>query len=96
MESKMRIRTFLTTLTCIAALSSNASADMRPEVGTPLQEAINLAKAHEYEAALARVDAADAVPNKSAEERRNIYEMRGYLRSMMIPNPLRESPVARH
>jgi hypothetical protein len=78
----MRIRTFLTSLICIATLSFGAAAAIRPEVGQPLNEALKLAAAHNYKAALARVDVADAAKNKSEEEISLIFQVRKYLTFM--------------
>jgi len=75
----MRVRTFLTSLICIAALSFGASAAIRPEVGKPLQEALKLAAAHNYKTAMARLNAADKVANKSGEETKIISDVRAYL-----------------
>lgn len=75
----MRIRTFVSSLICFSIVSFSASAAIRPEIGYPLQEALQLAKAHDYKAALARVDAADKVPNKSDEEQQTIFRVRDYL-----------------
>ncbi len=78
----MRIRTFLTSLLCIAAVNFSASAAIRPEVGKPLQEAQKLAAAHDYKAAMARIAAADKVANKSEEETGLIREMRMYIHAL--------------
>ena len=72
----MRIRTFLTSLVCITTLSFGASAAIRPEVGQPLQEALQLAAAHNYEAAMARVEVSEskdrafakALPNTTLDQ----------------------------
>jgi hypothetical protein len=73
------IRTFLTSLICIVTLSFGASAAIRPEIGQPLQDALKLAAAHDYDAAMARVDAAAKVANKSDEETGTIEQVRKYL-----------------
>jgi len=78
----MRIRTFLTSLICIASLSFSASAAIRPEVGEPLQEAMKLVAAQDYDAAMARVDAAAKVVNKSDEETLVIEQVRKYLNAI--------------
>lgn len=59
-----------------AGLLSPALAQVRPEVGKPLQEASDLIKAGKGREALAKVRQADAVPNKSAAEQNTIERMR--------------------
>ena len=81
----MRIRIFLASLVCISSLSFGASAAIRPEIGYPLQEALKLAQAHDYKDAMARVEAANAVPNKSAEETSLISQVRLYIQSKSSP-----------
>jgi hypothetical protein len=75
----MRVRSFLASLACFAVLSLAASAAVRPEIGQPLMDALKLASAHDYKSALTRVDAADAVANKSDEETEIIEKIRTYL-----------------
>ena len=75
----MRIRTFLTSLICFAIVSFSASAAVRPEINKLLKESLNFAEVHNYKAALARVDAANSVANKSTEEQNGIDQVRAYL-----------------
>jgi hypothetical protein len=75
----MRIRTFLTSLICFAILSFGASAAVRPEINNLLKESLNFAEAHNYKAASARVDAANAIANKTTEEQTGIDQVRAYL-----------------
>jgi hypothetical protein len=75
----MRIHTFLTSLICIATLSFGASAAVRPEINRLLKDSLNFAQAHNYKAAQARVDAANAIANKSTEEQNGIDQVRAYL-----------------
>ena len=50
---------------------------VRPEVGKPLQEAQNLSKSGKHREALAKVNEADAVANKTASESFMVQRMRG-------------------
>ena len=53
------------------------SADtVRPAVGLALCDAENLAFAHDYQAAMVKIEKADAVPNKTAEEEGLISALR--------------------
>jgi hypothetical protein len=61
------------------ALTVPAQAAVRPAVGKPLTEAKSLAASGSYSAALARVSAAEAVPNLTPEERSVISAMRQYI-----------------
>jgi len=54
-----------------------AHAQVRPEVGKPLQEAANLLKANRAKEALVKVRDADAAPNKTPAEQLTIERMRG-------------------
>ncbi len=56
---------------------AHAADSLRPEVGKPLEQAGELMKAQKYKEALARVNEADAAPNKSAYESLTIERMRG-------------------
>jgi len=61
------------------ALTVPAQAAVRSAVGKPLNEAKSLAASSSYSAALARVSAAEAVPNLTPEERSVISAMRQYI-----------------
>jgi tetratricopeptide (TPR) repeat protein len=60
-------------------LTVPAEAAVRSAVGKPLNEAKSLAASGSYSAALARVNAAEAVPNLTPEERSVISAMRQYI-----------------
>src|SRR6266576_2661503 len=66
-----------------AALEATAQkADaVRPEVGKPLQDAQNLMRTGKYREAMNKVNEADAVANKTANESFLIQRMRGSLAS---------------
>ena len=59
-----------------AGLFATASAQVRPEVGKPLQQAGELLKAGKAREALAKVREADAVGGKTAAEQTMIERMR--------------------
>jgi hypothetical protein len=84
----MSTRIFLTSLFCItlsfSAISSNA-AILRPEIGKPLLEAQKLAAAHDYQGAMALINKADAVANKSDTEKQTVENMRTYVAAKMAP-----------
>ena len=66
------------TLALVAAgCLSVAQAQVRPEVGKPLQQASDLLKAGKAKEALAKIREADAVGGKSAQEQLTIDRMRG-------------------
>jgi hypothetical protein len=65
----------------LALVMGLAHAQVRPEVGKPLQEAANLLKANRAKDALAKVRDADAVPNKTPAEQLTIERMRGAVAS---------------
>ncbi|MDZ7653721.1 MAG: hypothetical protein U5L03_14815 [Burkholderiaceae bacterium] len=65
----------------LALLAGLAHAQVRPEVGKPLQEAANLLKANRAKEALAKVRDADAAPNKTPAEQLTIERMRGAVAS---------------
>ena len=54
-----------------------AEAAVRAQVGKPLQEAQSLTGAGNYKAAQAKVNEAEAVPNKTAEESKLIAQFEG-------------------
>lgn len=56
-----------------------ADAAVRAAVGKPLQEAQALAAQHNWKAAMAKVDEAEAVPGKTAEESQVISQMKNYI-----------------
>ena len=60
-----------------AALAGPAQAQLRPEVGKPLQQASDLMKAGKAREALAKVKEAEAAGNKTAAETLMIERMRG-------------------
>jgi hypothetical protein len=62
------------------AFAQKADA-VRPEVGKPLQEAQNLSRSGKHREALAKVNEADAVGNKTANESFLIQRMRGSVAS---------------
>ncbi len=64
-------------LALVLPLQSSLAQDaVRPEVGKPLQAAQEAIKAHKFKDALARVNEADAVANKTANESLLIERMR--------------------
>jgi tetratricopeptide (TPR) repeat protein len=82
MAFEHRLRAFF----CAALIASAAgfalpahaqSTGVRPEVGKPLQEAQSLIRARKYREALAKVNEADAVANKTPNETLLIQQMRG-------------------
>jgi hypothetical protein len=86
MRLRPRVSVLPTVRTVIAAaalalLAGVAHAQVRPEVGKPLQEAANLLKANRAKDALAKVRDADAVPNKTPAEQLTIERMRGAVAS---------------
>jgi hypothetical protein len=60
-------------------LSLPASAAVSAKVGKPLQEAQKLAGEGNYKSAMAKVNEAEAVPGKSAEENRVIAQMKDFI-----------------
>jgi hypothetical protein len=73
----MRPLRLLTASLLAAGLVATASAQMRPEVGRPLQQAGELLKAGKAREALAKVREADSASNKTAAEQTTIERMRG-------------------
>ena len=71
---------FLAAGTGTEALAQKADA-VRPEVGKPLQEAQNLLRSGKHREAMAKVNEADAVSGKSANESLLIQRMRGSVAS---------------
>ncbi|HKD46099.1 MAG TPA: hypothetical protein VKB67_00270 [Rhizomicrobium sp.] len=59
--------------------SMPAQAAVSAKVGKPLQEAQALAEQGNYKAAMAKVNEAEAVPNKTAEESKIIAQMKEYI-----------------
>lgn len=55
------------------------AAGVRPEIGAPLQAAQSLAAAGNYKAAMAKVEQAEAVSNKTADETAIISQMKQYI-----------------
>ena len=55
---------------------------VRPAVGTPLTEAKTLAAQKNYKAAMAKINEAEAVPNKTAAETQIINQMKEYIASV--------------
>jgi hypothetical protein len=74
MQKTLRL---LTTALLSAGVVATASAQLRPEVGRPLQQAGEMLKAGNARGALAKVREADAVGNKTAAEQTTIDRMRG-------------------
>jgi hypothetical protein len=66
----------LTAFALVASLQT-AYAQIRPEVGRPLQQASELLKAGRGKEALAKLRELDAVPNKTPAEQLTIDRMRG-------------------
>jgi len=66
---------------CGAALvlSAPASAAVSAKVGKPLQEAQTLANAGNYKGALAKINEAEAIAGKSAEESKIISQMKDFI-----------------
>ena len=60
-------------------LSTPAAAAVSAKVGKPLQEAQQLAAAGNYKGAMAKVNEAEAVPGKSAEETKIIAQMKDFI-----------------
>jgi hypothetical protein len=60
-------------------LSAPASAAVRPSVGKPLLDAQSLAAKGDYKAAMAKVNEAESVSGKSAEETRVINAMKQFI-----------------
>lgn len=60
-----------------AGIVSTAQAQVRPEVGKPLQQASELLKAGKAKEALAKVREADAIPGKTGAEQMTIDRMKG-------------------
>ena len=83
--SKLRAVTtafLLSTATVCAAalvLSTPAAAAVSAKVGKPLQEAQKLAAAGNYKGAMAKVNEAEAIPGKSAEETKIIAQMKDFI-----------------
>jgi tetratricopeptide (TPR) repeat protein len=73
MQPLVRALTALTIAGCVHLVH----AQVRPEVGKPLQQAAEYLKAGRAKDALAKVRDADAVPNKTAAEQLTIERMRG-------------------
>jgi tetratricopeptide (TPR) repeat protein len=65
----------------LEAQAQSKGDSVRPEVGKPLQEAQSLSKAGKHREALAKLNDADAVPNKTANESFLIQRMRGSVAS---------------
>ncbi|MES2254140.1 MAG: hypothetical protein V4559_03745 [Pseudomonadota bacterium] len=70
-----------TATVCGAALilSAPASAAVSAKVGKPLQEAQSLANAGNYKGAMAKINEAEAMPGKSAEENKIISQMKDFI-----------------
>src|SRR5712692_10482796 len=84
MSSEHRLRAFLCAALIAAAAGFMAPAHaqgVRPEVGKPLQDAQSLMRARKFREALARVNDADAVPNKTPGEALVIQQMRASVAS---------------
>ena len=60
-------------------LSMPADAAVRAAIGKPLQEAQELAAKGDYKAAMAKVNQAEAVSGKTAEESKIVTQMRDYI-----------------
>ena len=58
---------------------ANDTASLRAAVGKPLQEAQALAAQKNYKAAMAKINEAEAVPNKTADETDVIAQMKDYI-----------------
>ncbi len=70
-----------TATVCGAALTLSvpASAAVSAKVGKPLQEAQQLATAGNYKGAMAKLNEAEAIPGKSAEENKIIKQMKDFI-----------------
>src|SRR4051812_48874038 len=70
-----------TATVCGAALilSAPASAAVSAKVGKPLQEAQKLAGEGNYKGAMAKINEAEAMPGKSAEENKIISQMKDFI-----------------
>jgi hypothetical protein len=75
----MKLKPVVHALTAFALVASlqTAYAQIRPEVGRPLQQASELLKAGRGKEALAKLRELDAVPNKTPAEQLTIDRMRG-------------------
>jgi hypothetical protein len=73
---KTTFRTLAATVLA-AGIVSTAQAQVRPEVGKPLQQASELLKAGKAKEALAKVREADAIPGKTGAEQMTIDRMKG-------------------
>jgi hypothetical protein len=67
----------LTAALLAAGLVAAAQAQVRPEVGKPLQQASELLKAGKAREALAKANEANAIPGKTAAEQMMVDRMRG-------------------
>ena len=65
--------------TLMSAAPAEAQATVRSVVGKPLQEAQSLASQKNWKAAMAKVNEAEAAPNKTAAETQIIAQMKKYI-----------------
>ncbi|HQR71929.1 MAG TPA: hypothetical protein PLE54_15060 [Burkholderiaceae bacterium] len=73
----MKLLTRVLTALVLAASVHTSHAQVRPEIGKPLQQASDLLKAGKAKEALAKVREADAVANKTPAEQLTVDRMRG-------------------
>jgi hypothetical protein len=73
-------------LLCLGSLGASAQQEaaaqgqtVRAQIGAPLNQALELARAGEYKKALAIIDGLAGIPNKTAYELSTIGQMRSYV-----------------
>jgi lipopolysaccharide biosynthesis regulator YciM len=81
MRPVIRALSALALVTSLLFAPGQAQAQVRPEIGKPLQEASSLLKANRAKDALAKLRDADAVPNKTPAEQLTIERMRAAVAS---------------
>ena len=74
-----RIVAILLAFLAVAAPAHVVTGPIRAAVGKPLHDAQMLAVQKNYQAAMAKVDEAEAVPNQTADESHVIAEMKDYI-----------------
>ena len=81
MRPVIRALSALALVTSLLFAPGHPQAQVRPEIGKPLQEASSLLKANRAKDALAKLRDADAVPNKTPAEQLTIERMRAAVAS---------------
>jgi tetratricopeptide (TPR) repeat protein len=77
MKKTKLLRIGLVAALLAVSVAAGADESVRPEIGKPLQAAQELIKAGKYKEAMAKINDADAVPNKTAYESLILERMRG-------------------